>query len=63
MKICDHVTEKCFEPIGAWKEPCPHAVAHNETTECKGRQCQRFAIPDGNMKLHGIIFINHTEIE
>lgn len=62
MKICNHVTEKCFEPIGPWKEPCPHATAHEPTIECMGSQCQRFATEDEEKRLIGKIFIEHVEI-
>ena len=64
MKICDHVTEKCFEPVGAWKNPCPHAIAHEPTIECVGTQCQRFAHEEDTYerKLIGIVYMKHVEI-
>lgn len=62
MNICDHVTEKCFEPVGAWKEPCPHAITHEWSMECLGGQCHRFAHEVENNKLAGVIFVKHVEI-
>lgn len=64
MKICDHVTEKCFEPTDSWKEPCPHAVGHDTTIECAGTQCQRFGVLDDNsvLKRESLIWMKHVEI-
>jgi hypothetical protein len=65
MKICDHVTEKCFEPNERYKEPCPHAIAHDPLPTCVGKRCDRFAVPkDGKEteELIGSIFTKHVEI-
>lgn len=41
--ICDHVTEKCFEPAGDYRTACSHAVGHSWHAECLGGRCDRFA--------------------
>lgn len=62
MVICDHVQESCFEPHGNFKEPCPHAVAHEAKFECQFGRCERLLkFVDGVAS--GVIFVKHVEIE
>lgn len=63
MKICDHVTEKCFEPSATHKEPCFHATEHPEREDCLGGRCDRHADwGDGQMpRPLNPIYVKHVE--
>lgn len=62
MHICNKVKETCFEPIGAFKEPCPHATAHDEMRECAFKRCERTSsIIEGTFK--DVVFIDHIRID
>lgn len=65
LQICDSVKETCFKPVGAFKDPCQHAVPHERTVDCLGCKCERMATmvkePGAyNYRLTGWIYINHV---
>lgn len=62
MIICDSVKESCFEPYGAFKEPCPHAIAHERKFECRFQRCERLLTITDNTAT-GTIFVKHVEID
>jgi hypothetical protein len=50
--IGDQASERCLLPSETHKDPCPHAIEHEENLHCRGGRCERTA------KLENELFYN-----